>query len=196
MKLIMIFAKLISVLIVCIVLLSPAIALAGTGTPSQNFPKVAGFENGLSDGWLEGSLSGLAIISNIHKNFGTMTHTGNWAAWLGGSYDDLSYIEKEVSITADKVLMEYWQWIISEDACGEDKASFLVNGKSVKRYDLCGDTDSTEWMKQTIDLRSYVGQVVTIRIQVETDGKNHSSLFIDDIQFSSAYRLLLPLLKH
>jgi len=110
-------------------------------------------------------------------------HSGNWLAWLGGEIVETSYIQQQISITSSAPFLVYWQWIDSSDFCNldYDYVEVFINGTRVDKYDLCTDTNTTEWVPHNINLTSYAGQSVTLRIQSITDSNGYSNLYIDDI---------------
>jgi hypothetical protein len=182
--------------LVCGVLVAPAVAHAAQGVgPTAGQAVVFGFEDGQTDGWVEGSSSGFPVISNEQANPGAMVHSGSWSAWLGGAYDDISYIEKTFSVPDVTPFLTFWQWTISDDACGGDKLSVIVNGKLAATEYLCTTSDSQAWQLYRLDLHEYVGHQATVRIQVETDSSSHSSFFVDDISLGTPFKIHLPLVR-
>jgi hypothetical protein len=143
------------------------------------------FESGAT-GWAEHSSAG--VYPRIRTTFtGSVTpHGGGYAAWLGGSKNDTSYVQQQISVSNGGAVLGYWQWIASSDVCNYDKASVLVNGNAIETYNLCDDTDTKGWVKHTVNLSAFIGQSASLRIQVTTDGTLNSNLFIDDIAFQSA----------
>ena len=84
----------------------------GTGIVNGNF------ESG-STGWTEFSTHGWDIIVTTFP--GTITaRSGSYAAWLGGDYDDISYVQQQVTISPSTPYLVYYHWIASEDTCGFD----------------------------------------------------------------------------
>jgi hypothetical protein len=183
-------------LLICIALIAPASALAANNSALTGpQPTQISFEGGETDGWVADSSSGLPVISDSQVNFGTMTHSGNWSAWLGGVYNDVSFLEKTFTVPVSHTKLTFWRWIISEDACGGDKFTLLINGSPVDSLVLCAAVDSVDWQQYTFDLSLYAGQTVTVRLQVETDSSYHSSLFVDDISLVQGFKLFLPLVR-
>jgi hypothetical protein len=132
--------------------------------------------------WTEYSTHGWELI--VQSFPGAVTpHDGTWAAWLGGEFDDISYIQQQVLVPADQPYLSYWQWIASEDACGYDIGGVYVNGTVIEEYELCSDNNTGGWVQRVINLSAYVGNSVTIQIKVETDGSLNSNLFIDQVAF-------------
>jgi hypothetical protein len=66
------------------------------------------FEGGHT-GWAEYSTHGWLIITSLGNFPGSVTpHDGSWAAWLGGGYDDISYLEQSVGVSGDTPYLAYW----------------------------------------------------------------------------------------
>jgi hypothetical protein len=148
------------------------------------------FESGPGVGWTEYSKLGYKIILDCRlENCNDKTpHSGNYLAWLGGDALETAYIEqKQIQVPSIAPYLIYWQWIESEDFCGYnyDYAEVLINGSQVDKYDLCVAMSTTEWVPHNIDLTSYAGQLVTLRIQVVTDDSNMSNLYIDDVSLQA-----------
>ena len=143
------------------------------------------FEQG-SACWTQFSTHGWQLI--VNSGFpGTVTpHSGSWAAWLGGEYDEISYIEQQVSVPAGSYYLAYYHWIASDDFCGNDFGGVVVNGTVVDDYDLCNSQNTNGWVKHVVNLSAYAGQLVTLQIWVETDESLHSNLFVDDVAFQAS----------
>jgi hypothetical protein len=107
-------------------------------------------------------------------------HSGGYAAWLGGDNDEISYFQQQVTIDPISPYLVYWHWISSEDSCGYDFGMVLVNGAEVDSYDLCSSTNPGGWVKYSVNLNSYSGQSITLKIRSETDSSFISDLFVDD----------------
>ena len=146
------------------------------------------FEQG-STIWTEFSQNGWDII--LHKDDPDTTppvppHSGDWLAWLGGDFDEISYIEQQVMVPAQTSSLRYWHWIDSEDLCDFDIATVTANGSTVEQYSLCEDSNTNGWVLHEVSIASYAGQTVTLRIHVDTDDTWNSNLFVDDFSFEVA----------
>jgi len=153
------------------------------------------FEAGRDGSWAEYSRNGWPLI--VHSSTPNMVtpHSGNWAAWLGGDYNEVAELSQQVSIPAGatSLSLTYWYWIGSADVCGWDHGWFEVNGTKLKTYDLCSSRNTGRWVKETISFGSYAGQTVTIKFHVDTDeyapglpeGGN-SNFFLDDVAFPTS----------
>jgi len=149
----------------------------------------AGIVNGdLEDGptaWVEYSKNGWDLI--VDNLPGIVTpHSGAWAVWLGGDYDELSYVEQQVTVPPSSPYLAYWHWISSEDTCGHDFAGVIIDGSAVVDvYDLCQSANSGWWVKHFVNLSAYAGQSVFLQIRAETDSSHYSNLFVDDVAFQA-----------
>ena len=142
------------------------------------------FESGTS-GWTEYSSHGWQIIVTSFPG-GLTAHSGSYAAWLGGEYSDISYVQQPVTISAGAPYLVYWHWIASEDICGFDFAGVVVNGIVVDTYDLCSTANTNGWVKHSVNLGAYVGQSVMLQIRAETDSSLNSNLFVDDVSLAAS----------
>jgi len=141
------------------------------------------FESG-STGWTKYSTHGFAVIVTSFP--GTVTaHSGSYAAWLGGNYSDISYVQQQVTISSGAPYLVYWHWIASADICGYDFGGVLINGSVVDAYDLCAATNTGGWVTHSVDLSAYAGQSVTLQIRAETDSSDNSNLFVDDVSLQA-----------
>jgi hypothetical protein len=143
------------------------------------------FESGAT-GWAEYSTHGWAIIMNSGYPASVTPHSGSWLAWLGGDYNDISYVQQNVGVSLSAPYLAYWQWIASADSCGFDYGGVLVNGTPVNVYNLCSSANTGGWVKHVVNLSAYAGQNVVLQIRVETNGSNNSNLFVDDVAFQSS----------
>ncbi len=162
----------------------------------NNYPKALsnpGFESGPT-GWTEYSLQGWDLIVNTSGlPVGLLPHGGSWAVWLGGDFDDISYVQQSVTIPTATPYLAYWHWIGSEDDCGYDFGLVIINGTQVvNQYDLCEATKTNGWVKHVVNLNAYKGQTVSLQIRAETDASFNSNLFIDDVSFQASASAVLP----
>lgn len=162
----------------------PAI-LNGDGVQQTQNPFTnPGFENG-STGWTEYSAWGYSLILN-RASLPRVPHAGNWAVWLGGDYNEISYIAQQVTVPASNPVLSYWHYISSEDVCGFDFGFVVVNNSIVNTYNLCASNNTNGWVQKTVNLSAYAGQTVNLQIRAETDGYLLSSLYVDDVSFQSS----------
>lgn len=143
------------------------------------------FENG-PIGWVEYSTHGWSLIMNS-DSLPVAPHSGNWAAWLGGDNDEVSYISQQVRVPTSQSYLTYWHWIASDETgCNWDYGKVVVNETIVDEYGLCSSTSTGGWVPHSVNLGAYIGQLVSIQIRAETDSSVNSNLFIDDVSFSPA----------
>ena len=141
------------------------------------------FEAGAS-GWIAYSSSGFQIIRS--GSFGSVyTLSGSYLAWLGGGDNETGYLQQAVIVNPSLPYLTYYHWISSTDWCGYDFATLSIDGFTVSSYDLCSSTSTGGWVKKSINLSSYAGKAVLLRIGIENDYSLTSSLFLDNISFSA-----------
>jgi hypothetical protein len=153
--------------------------LRPAATPPSSGILNGGFESGATS-WTIFSTHGWSVITTTFPT-GVTPHGGSYAAWLGGDYSDISYVQQQVTISAGAPYLVYWQWIASADSCGWDFGGVVVNGTTVNVYDLCTTTNTGGWVTHSVNLSAYAGQTVTLQIRVETDSSVNSNLFVDDV---------------
>jgi Papain family cysteine protease/Fibronectin type III domain len=159
------------------------IVVKSPGTPSGSIVN-GDFEDG-HEGWTEYSSHGWPIITTSFPG-GVTPHGGTWAAWLGGDYNDISYLQQQVTVPTSNPYLAYYHWIASADICGYDYAGVLINGAVVHQYDLCSSQNTGGWVRHTVYLGVYAGQSVALQIRVETDSSYNSNLFVDDVTFAAS----------
>ncbi|MBN1260260.1 MAG: peptidase S8 [Anaerolineae bacterium] len=143
--------------------------------------------------WVEYSSGGLPLILDDSYPEMPTPHNGDWAAWLGGANDERSYIQQDVTVSALTPHLAYWYQISSNDfLCGADTGSVFVNGSAVETFNLCVSTQTGGWVQDSVDLSAYAGQMVTLRLEAETDVLFFSSLFLDDIDFQATAVTVTP----
>jgi hypothetical protein len=145
------------------------------------------FESGPIN-WTEFSSNGWELIlQDSAMPNPVYAHSGIWAVWLGGSDDEISYIEQTVTVPPASPHFTYWHWIDSEDACGSDYGAALVNGSTiVDVYNLCSAENTSGWVLHSVDLSAYAGQTIALQIRVETDEAWISNVYVDDVSFESS----------
>lgn len=162
----------------------PTVMKPAPPPPPPNPIANPGFESGPT-GWTQFSSHGWQVIINSGFPDGVAPRSGTWAAWLGGDYDDVSYIQQQVTVPAGAPYLAYWHWIASADACGWDFARVRINGANVHSYDLCSSTSTGGWVKKVVNLGAYANQSVMLQVRVETDSSLNSNLFLDDFAFQA-----------
>ncbi len=143
-----------------------------------------GFESGQTV-WTEYSSGGWDLIINSGFPGTVIPHSGSWAVWLGGDYDDTSYIQQQVTVSSSCPYLTFYHWIASADSCDYDYGYTRINGTTVDTVDLCSSNNTDGWVQKSINLSAYAGQTVTLQIRTETNGSLNSNWFIDDVSFQS-----------
>ncbi|MCP4359199.1 MAG: S8 family serine peptidase [Chloroflexi bacterium] len=147
-----------------------------------------GFEDGRTD-WTEFSSNGFILIFD-DSILPVTPHNGSWAAWLAGEVDEVSYIEQNITVPISNTTLSYWHWIVSQESnCANDLAGVIINGNvspSADIYPLCVGTETGGWVQHFVDLSTYAGQNISLRIQAQTDTNSLiSHLFVDDFLFQA-----------
>jgi hypothetical protein len=143
------------------------------------------FEAGAS-GWITYSSSGFQIIRS--GSFGSVYPlSGSYLAWLGEGDNEAGYIQQAVIINPSLPYLTYYQWISTvEEACYFDLAWIQVDGFDAASYYLCSPLNTGGWVKKSINLSTYAGKAVLLRIGIENDYYLTSNLFLDNISFSAS----------
>jgi hypothetical protein len=148
------------------------------------------FELGSGHGWNEYSYQGwypVVLPASALSAVSVTPRSGNYAAWLGGADDEITYISQQVTISANAPYLVYHQWIGSnESTCTYDIGGVLINHVVVDYYGLCGSTNTGGWATHSVNLSAYVGQSVLLEIRVETDSSVNSNMFVDDVALSNS----------
>jgi hypothetical protein len=144
------------------------------------------FEQGPDVGWADSSTNGWILITNDFSPNEITAHSGAWAAWLGGDFNETSILSQQVTVNAAAPFLTYFHIIGSEDDCGFDFAGVFVNGTAVKEYELCLDNETSNWVQQSVNLAAYAGQSVLLEFVVEADDSFNSNWFLDDVAFAAS----------
>jgi hypothetical protein len=144
------------------------------------------FEAGDNGDWTTFSSNGWDVILDSNQLL-VAPLSGNWSAWLGGDYDETSYVEQSVAVSVTCPYLNYWIWIDSEEtSCGQDYGRVKVNGTMVDSFDLCTGTTTSDWVKRSVNLSAYSGSTVTLQFYAYCNSALNSNLFLDDVSFSSS----------
>lgn len=141
--------------------------------------------------WFEFSQLEFDIIGNSGFPSGIFPHGGSWLAWLAGEDYEISWVEQQITLPFNALALTYYHWIESIDVCPgpglvNDVAKVSVDGTIIDEYDLCIDVNTSGWVQYQVDISSYAGQTVTIRIRADNDQSLYSSLFVDDVAIKTA----------
>ena len=143
-----------------------------------------GFESGQTV-WMESSSGGYDLIINSGFPDTVTPHSGSWAVWFGGVYDEIAFIQQQVTVSSGCPYLTFYYWIRSEDVCGYDYGYTRINGTTVDTVNLCESNNTGGWVQKSINLSAYAGQTVTLQISATTDYNYNSNWFIDDVSFQS-----------
>ena len=142
--------------------------------------------------WTQSSTKGYALICTTTSCGASpaAAHSGSYFSWLAGANSEASQISQAVTLPAgQKTTLSFWNRITSTDTCGYDYGYVRVvaNGTTtnVKTFNLCTSTQTSGWVKTTVDLSSYAGQTVTLVIRATADSTQISSFFVDDANLVS-----------
>jgi hypothetical protein len=135
--------------------------------------------------WNEYSNYGYEIIRNV-TNLHIPPHNGEWAAWMGGAFNDIDQIDQTVLVPSDHPYLSFWLWILSTDYCNNDFAYVFVGNDQIDGHNLCYDHNTNGWVQKVYDLRAYSGQTIDLIISVETNGTYVSSIYLDDFEFQTS----------
>jgi hypothetical protein len=158
-----------------------------TPTPTSNAVQNGDFEKGAQD-WTEQSTNGWdLILPSAALPSGISPHSGSYAVWLGGDDNEISTLSQSVSVPdqaqhrSDTATLDFYFQIFSNDLCGYDTAVVRVNGASLQEYDMCQDTETDGWTRESVSLADFAGQTVDLSFQVSTDSGIASSMFLDSV---------------
>lgn len=174
---------------------TPGATATPTATPPPsscpNLLKNPGFESGAVN-WTQSSTKGYALIctSTSCGASPTTARSGSYFSWLAGANSEASQISQAVTLPAgQKTTLSFWNRITSTDICGYDYGYVRVvaNGTTtnVKTFNLCSSTQTSSWVKTTVDLSSYAGKTVTLVFRATADSTQISSFFVDDANLVS-----------
>ncbi len=142
------------------------------------------FELGNNGDWLESSSAGDYLIGQS-ISITPEPHSGEWLAWLGGIFSEEASLSQSVTVLpADgPIYLQYYYQISSDKtACNADSMRLIVDTTVLETRNLCITANTTEWIKDSVDLSAYAGQAITIAFEVTTDSsEDTSSFFIDDV---------------
>jgi len=140
------------------------------------------FEQGQYVGWSEFSTHGWSLVIPSDYYYVPPPHSGSWVVWLGGDFNDTSIISQgNIEILGTPATLRLWYWIGSSDVCGWDYGYVKINSTIIYTWNLCSNNNTNGWVMLDLNLNAYNGQVITLSIEVDTNGSANSNLFIDDV---------------
>jgi hypothetical protein len=158
-----------------------------TLTPTPQLPVL--FPNGdFEQGrviWTQYSSHDYPMIYN-YQDFPSAAppYDGVWEAWLGGLYEETSYIEQQVYVSPSLPYLSYWYRVDPSVGCVSGLGMVNVNGVMLSYYSLCTATGG--WVHSVVNLGLFAGQTVPIQFRAETDATTNSDLFIDHVGFQAS----------
>ncbi len=157
--------------------------LIPTSIPPVLFPN-GDFEQGEVI-WTQYSFHDYPVIYNYQSvPSAAQPYDGIWEAWLGGLYEETSYIEQQVFVSPSLPYLSYWYRVDPSVGCVSGLGMVNVNGVMLSYYDLCTATGG--WVHSVINLGLFTGQTVPIQFRAETDIYTNSDLFIDHVGFQAS----------
>ncbi|MCD6518678.1 MAG: DNRLRE domain-containing protein [Anaerolineae bacterium] len=147
-----------------------------------------GFENvvgGEAAPWVR---TGSTSYTTVEK------HTGSYSAWLGGYNNGADGLYQEVTIPSlsgpgeevTQVTLSYWWGMMTEEVTHPYDFMYIrirdTQGNLLQDLETLSDgSASGTWQHSEFDLSAYKGQTIRICFEVETDGSNVTSFFVDDV---------------
>ncbi len=142
------------------------------------------FEQGSVD-WMEYSTHGWDLI--IEDFYSTVpAHGGNWLVWLGGDFEDTSFVSQNVTILPETPYLHFWYWIGSYDTCGHDFFRVKIDSVPILTKNLCSSQGTGGWVEGVVNLSVYVGSNRILKFEVTTDDILNSNFFLDDVSLSGS----------
>jgi hypothetical protein len=142
------------------------------------------FERGSHNGWQIHTLRRALTVAISQPTADPLTpHSGRFVAWLGGTNQEVSVLEQQVTVPPRTPVLRFWYQSRSEDVCGWDYGGVVVNDQVIRRLDLCTATSSTQWRLLQVNLTAYAGQQVWLQLRAETDSFAVSSFYVDDVSW-------------
>jgi hypothetical protein len=125
--------------------------------------------------------AGSLILNQDALPAGLAPHSGNYAVWMGGAYDEESTLSQSVVLSSSIESLVYHYWIGSQDLCGYDRVEIRINGSAVKTHNLCMDENTNGWQQGALDLKSFAGKTVDLAFYLTVDSSYNSNFLLDTI---------------
>ena len=163
---------------------TPTATATSTETPIVDGPLVenGGFEK--LGPWVESSSLNLPIRTSSAY---TTAYAGSFIAQLGGANSEVAAISQTIAISpSHSATLNYAYQIHSNDRCGKDHARVALAAKdsdavALKSYELCDQSDTAEWISETVALDDYAGITTTLRFEARTDESISSTFLLDGV---------------
>lgn len=142
------------------------------------------FESGQT-GWTEYSTHGWDVVI-IESDWDVDAYAGSWLAWLGGDFNDTSYISQSVKVPSTLKYLHYrYDLAGTETTCGNDVLRIKFDTTTVLTKNLCTSTYTGGWVGGVVNMGAYSGQTKALKFEVVTNGTLNSNAFMDNIAFTS-----------
>lgn len=162
---------------------SPTSVPTSTSVPVLDSIDNGGFEDPASEAWIEDSTAfggkGSLITSATALPRDIAPYEGSHVAWLGGENEETSLLIQEFTLPSNAESLAFYYQTRSEDNCGYDVASVLVNQINLVDFQVCVEEEANEWTLQMVDIHQFAGQPVNLTFRMLTDVSNISAWFID-----------------
>jgi hypothetical protein len=134
--------------------------------------------------------------SNLISDFAT--HSGTYAAYLGGLANSDHSIRQKITLPAQRPLRVSFWW--SQTTTQPVQADFdtltvrLLNSDGTSTLATLGvleaDPEMAAWDLVEYDVSAYSGQTVWLEFQAKNDETWESHFFVDDVKVASCYQYL------
>lgn len=159
---------------------SPAAADPAAPTTCNELLINGAFEEGVT-GWAQASAGGYPLISAFNPR------SGQWGAYLGGSNHADDRLSQTLTLpsNATSITLSWWWSLESEDTLPNDTLRVRLlrpNGAVLAELWQVDNTAAASlWDRAAVDLTSFAGQQVVVRLQGVTDAANLSDFYVDDL---------------
>lgn len=111
------------------------------------------------------------------------------------SYPRVAYISQPIYVPTDRPILSYYEFInsleepvVTEPAPGTcsqfevigDWVYVYIKSTLVRKISLCTAVNTPDWTQQQIDLSSYIGSWITLKIEFRSDSTVSSNYYVDD----------------
>jgi hypothetical protein len=144
-----------------------------------------GFENGPPPGsaWTEGTTTVCEWITDPTSVFGIPAYEGTYVFWAGGycplGVANIDSVSQMVSLPAGTSLLSFWIYADRGDPDDDDLdvAYVAINGTYVWQRLISTANNTGVWVNQNVDVSSYAGQTVELRLGGRGVGLTGNVLF-------------------
>lgn len=141
--------------------------------------------------WVEYSIGGFDLITSSSSlpSFVLPLPSEPYAAWLGGySYaEDELYQDVAIPDYATNAELKGYRYIATEESTPDvwDYVTIYVNSIPMAIWSNLDDT--TSWTSFSLDLSSFIGTPIRLRIRATTDSSYDTSFFFDSLELNIQY---------